>query len=278
MNKVQFDQKQKENIIKSYLNGKSSVYIAKEINVSPSTITRYLHKNNIQLRGPSYMHRKYEIDEYFFEKIDTSEKAQILGVWMADGWNCDKKRSSYLALAEEDTEYLEKINKVLKYNKPIEIYQTAPGFKKNQKTARISIYNKKISNDLASKGCNGNKTENLIFPKPEIVPEYLLSHFVRGYFEGDGWTTKHKSSTCSTAGICGTEAFCLGIQKVLKEKLKITSTVFNISNKCSKVSFSKRKFVIDFLNWIYCDAPFVMERKFRKYNEIKSIIPKYISH
>ena len=41
-------------------------------------------------------------------------------------------------------------------------------------------------NDLIKQGCVPNKSLILTFPNKHQVPENLINHFIRGYFDGDG--------------------------------------------------------------------------------------------
>ena len=41
-------------------------------------------------------------------------------------------------------------------------------------------------NDLIKQGCIPNKSLVLTFPNKHQVPENLINHFIRGYFDGDG--------------------------------------------------------------------------------------------
>lgn len=40
--------------------------------------------------------------------------------------------------------------------------------------------------DLIKQGCIPNKSLVLTFPNKHQVPENLINHFIRGYFDGDG--------------------------------------------------------------------------------------------
>lgn len=51
---------------------------------------------------------------------------------------------------------------------------------------RLACYSKKSYTDLINKGCGINKSLILKFPDETQVPQNLISHFIRGYFDGDG--------------------------------------------------------------------------------------------
>ena len=43
-----------------------------------------------------------------------------------------------------------------------------------------------MTNSLIEKGCVPNKTRHILFPAEDQVPKELLSHFIRGYYDGNG--------------------------------------------------------------------------------------------
>lgn len=49
----------------------------------------------------------------------------------------------------------------------------------------VDLYSEQMHNDLVNLGCTKNKTFTLEFPY-QHVPEDLMRHFIRGYFDGDG--------------------------------------------------------------------------------------------
>ncbi len=122
---------------------------------------------------------KYEVDENFFENIDTQEKAYTLGLLYADG--CVYKNAMIIGVI--DKEIVDNVKYFLKYEGPIEIYQK----NENCETLyKLRIKRIKIFNDLVNKGCIPAKSLTLKFPPENIVSKNLLGHFIRGWFDGDG--------------------------------------------------------------------------------------------
>jgi hypothetical protein len=76
---------QKNRLIKLYNSGLSSIKLAKMTGYSFPWIVKFFHKNGVKMRG--HEHKWYSIDKTFFEKIDTEEKAYILGFIYGDGNN-----------------------------------------------------------------------------------------------------------------------------------------------------------------------------------------------
>lgn len=138
--------------------------------------------------------RKYKLNENYFEKIDSKDKAYFLGLLFADGCNAisrtQKHCSIIISLQEQDKEILQKFMNIVSPNKPLQLINNING----QKQYRFVINSKKWSNDLIKLGCVPNKSLVLQFPTEKQVPKELQSHFIRGYFDGDGcvWNGKRK--------------------------------------------------------------------------------------
>ena len=122
---------------------------------------------------------------YFYNSelsiIDTPDKAYLLGLWFADGFVTYKpNKSSYFAgikLHIKDLEVVEKIKKKFTFLKI--------SFEKNCCTLRCN--QRKFCEDLINNGLYPNKsgTNKDLLKFPDISIE-LYSHFIRGYFDGDG--------------------------------------------------------------------------------------------
>src|SRR5258706_2989612 len=122
--------------------------------------------------------RKYPINESFFEKIDSEEKAYFLGLLFADGTNSIKKTEVKLALGEIDKHILSRLNNFFQPTKPLYFQKSKLG---RQNLYKLIINSKKISYRLNDLGIVPNKTHKLIFPK--YLDNNLLKHFIRGYFD-----------------------------------------------------------------------------------------------
>ena len=116
------------------------------------------------------------------EKIDTQEKAYVLGLYYADGYVIyDKERSCYfsgIGLKNTDEELLNSIQSKL----PIFLIQST---RNNMLVLRLN--KKKACEDLMKNGVflskSGKNKDKVVFPN--ISPS-LYSHFIRGFFDGDG--------------------------------------------------------------------------------------------
>ena len=269
-NKKIFTTNQIQDILDMYVNQKnSSVTIGEKYGCSHKVILRLLEAQNVDHSWKPK--RKYSVDETYFDKIDTPNKAYILGFLYADGSNNPDKWTISMSLQEEDRDILEKIRSEIGSEKPLEFLDYTNkhdgGYTyKNQ--YRLLIFNKHMCKTLESIGMVQNKSLKLQFP--DIKPE-LYSHFIRGYLDGDGcihqWIVKDKSCRV-TVSITSTEEFCKRLVEICGEYLGINSNYHEAGchNGVTKdFVISRQDSVKKFLDWIYKDADLLLKRKYDKY-------------
>lgn len=210
--------------------------------------------------------RKYKFNEHIFDFIDTQDKAYWLGLLMADGYNNEKKHYVSLRLKSEDLEILEKYKSFLSTDIPIYIFNRITSVNKLHKTYNdLSVSSKIYSNRLAELGCVQNKTLILKFPD---IPENLYSHFIRGYFDGDGCISigNRKNRKCKSyqLTIVGLESFLLKIQDILVSNIGISMLPLKERRKNSSIKtlqYSGRRNLIKILDYLYNNANTFLKRK-----------------
>lgn len=267
-----FTKEEQENIVKLYKeNGLSTVKIGKQYGVTHKVISRVLDLYGINRVGNGQ--RKYFLNEHYFDEIDTPEKAYILGFFYADGSNNVSKQTVSMSLQEEDKNVLEQIRLNIGSERPLEFldYSNKHDFGYSYKNQyRLLIFSKCICNQLNNWGMTPNKSLTLEFPN-WLNPE-LYSHFIRGYFDGDGsycayYTKSQKFQPLLT--FTSTESFCKKIQEILIDKLDIPGgNIYDASchNGITKVlSISGAIQVKKILDWLYKDSTIFLQRKFDKY-------------
>lgn len=158
-----------------YLNGLSIAKIAKKRGLSNYFIYKTLKDAGI-VRDLSKSHITKTINEEFFSKIDSEEKAYFLGFLYADG--AISHNSFKLTIHPQDEEVLIKFKRSVNSNHKIILDR---GF-----YPRFSITNKKMYEDLIKLGCGHKKSLTLKFPNEDQIPSIFLNHFIRGFFDGDG--------------------------------------------------------------------------------------------
>lgn len=212
---------------------------------------------------------KWKVDHSFFNKIDTEEKAYILGFLCADGCVSKNKNHVGISIQGRDLDVIEKLKFHLKSDVPIKhrIY-------KEKEYVSIGISSKELCNDLKKWGCVPLKSSRLKWI--DKIKDELLCHFVRGYCDGDGhvgfWFYKGKYLK-STVSFTSTEDFCTGLRNLFLSKLGITCYTSqrhkkirpNSNNRTIEISGNKQNLKI--LNWMYSGSSIFMNRKKKKFDE-----------
>jgi hypothetical protein len=209
--------------------------------------------------------QRTEVDDFYFQNIDSEEKAYWLGFLLADGYN-DGDKKIIIRLASKDREHLNKLKVSLKYLGGICDYIDNKD-EKCYKNSVMSITSKQISTDLTNLGCI--KAKSLVVQIPTIE-KVFMRHLVRGYFDGDGSISiygKRKSGKVyyRASVYSGSIKF---IQQ-LKEHLRKENILFGHSNE-KLVSFCSKKSLVEFYNYLYKDSNIFLDRKKNIYDECVS--------
>lgn len=262
-----------EEIKDMYLNqNKSSQEIADYYGAKKYQINYILEKNKIQ-KTFSEARRKYSLNEHYFDEIDTPNKAYILGFLYADGYVNLINNTIILSLSYEDKDILEDIRREIGCEKPLfENYYTNKKDGVERHMITLILASKYMCQMVQKCGLTTAKTFSIEFPK--FLPDELVSHFIRGCFDGDGCacitTDKNKKKNRFITSIMSSYIFCVGMQKYLKEQVDINFSVSYPSGKSKNNglirSFSKQENK-KFMDYIYKNADLYMKRKYNKYIE-----------
>lgn len=237
-------------------------------------------KNHVIIRPDNETHaKKYDLDENYFDTINTEAKAYFLGLMLADGSNNEEKHNVRINLQEEDKAILDSFLLELKTNNSLKYIDCSKQVnRKNQ--WRIDIYNKHLSSKLLEYGCKYNKEFSTFFPKQ--IPENLYNHFIRGYFDGDGsifnnFTTKKSThKTTFYFNITGNLELIESIQNILIKELGLNKTKIHSRYPAKDVStkhfsYGGNNICIKIRDWLYKDAHFYLQRKYNKFQQINKI-------
>ncbi len=249
-------------VVQLFESGHSINSIAKTVGHAQPSICALLTKHGYD----SYKYKcKYSVDESYFEVVDTPNKAYVLGLWYTDG-NVMKSGKCRIQLEASDRHILEEIKQEMKFSgELLEI----PARNTSQPQACLCIDRQKIAKDLIKLGCYPNKSLTIKFPILEQVPEHLLSHFIRGVFDGDG-SISMKKNIYATAAITSTDVFCRALDEfVWARGFKSTNFYYRRPDKpTGSLFFGRHNDAIAFLDFIYHDANLKLARKYEKYLKI----------
>jgi len=261
-------------ILKLHKEGKNIPEIADILGCSDNGLYYFFNQNNIEPNR--YKRSKYQHNKNFFNKINSHEKAWVLGWFYSDGSN-QYPKCIKLALAEEDKHILEIMKELFKYTGPIPCYldkrSKEPDKARWQKMCEFTINGKELGQQLINLGCMNRKTFKLKMPTKEWVPEKFLNSFILGVWEGDGSIKLRKMGNHynSSIDITGTKDLIYNLKKY---SCSILSLPFGSiePHKTSKGIFTWRfsgnHQVKKFLEWAYKDCKYRLNRKYQKYQII----------
>lgn len=213
--------------------------------------------------------RKYTLDERYFQIIDTEEKAYWLGMLASDGYVSDRGRIELGLSGDDDRCLLESFGRAIGTNAPVLPHLLR--YKGAKPAYRIGANSRKMVKDLGRLGVTTRKSLNLSFPTLDQVPEQLLRHFVRGYFDGDGSVSLKRDGTF-LIGVTSSPRFIQALQETLSTRLDLTSHIENNKRRTGSLKIGGNFVCFLFLDWIYRDASVYMSRKQIKYVMSKELI------
>lgn len=247
----------KEEIISQYKNGRTKKQIAKEFNCSVGFVAKILIQENVK-KMPGQI---YSFNENYFDLINTSNKAYLLGLICSDG--CLYRRDGHqgqlhLIFSTTDLQLLEDIKIEMESNHPIK--------QNKDNMASLVFVSDKIFNRLLEIGIGMRKTFDLDLKQIILnIPELLFSDFLKGYFDGDGSINQvEKGIAQSHVVIAAPETNCLIFQDWLI-KINIDSRYYKDSRKYSQpfgsLSFINTTQKYSFLRYIYKNESVCLKRK-----------------
>lgn len=209
--------------------------------------------------------KKYRVDDTFFETIDTEEKAYWLGFLYADGCVRDfgSKVNVTVGLGKKDESHLEKFRKSIGGDMPIAHYKDSLTGVYNPK---ITVNCSKLGRDLIKHGCIPNKTYHKI--KIPNIDKCLVRHFIRGFFDGDGWVSIVNEGKSNERDVVGIVSYYSDILKDFQKVLSDNDIYSTINKKKSGNTYSlmiyRKDSVIKLLKLMYDNSTFYLDRKYEK--------------
>lgn len=246
-------------IVDKYVNCNYTLkQLGKEFGCSYGTIRNLLNKQRINSRGNK---QGYPRNELYFHSISTPEKAYWLGFMYADG--CVHSQRNEISLNITDLEHLEKFKTAIgAVNHKITATQDQR-FPKAKKLYQLSIKDVQLWKDLNKWGCEPQKTSKI--NRIPNIPKDYVSHFLRGYFDGDGSLHYLASTNNYRISFLGNKPFLEEIRNVLNvPKISIAQ---DRNKNVYQLQISGRKQVVRILNYLYQDSDSKMrlDRKYNKY-------------
>lgn len=252
---------QKADIVDSYNQGISITCLSCKYKINFNSVSSILKVRKVKFRGK----RKYFFDEKYFDIIDSPEKAYWLGFIYADG-NVYKSTLA-IKLANIDIDHIVKFKEVVNAQHPIK-----PVRNKNASVLKISSV--KLVESLSKVGVMPNKS--LIIKFPTWLSENLVSDFVRGVFDGDGWLTYYKPKDQNK--LIWSIGWCSGSKEfleVIRDKINLeTGSLFKRKGGY-QLSYTGDVAVASVCNFLYANTSPSLDRKCEKYTEFVKYVSNY---
>lgn len=261
-------------IIQDYQNCKSLRQIEEDYGVTRQSVAKFLEEKGIKTtKGNHY--RKYKHNFDYFETIDNEHKAYWLGFMFADGYIVDYSNrygedKFGITLHSDDIKTLEDFKKDIESTNPItDVSKITSPLK------RILMSSQKTVNDLISHGCV--KQKSLILKPPVNIPEKLIHHFIRGFFDGDGSIYYNKSEfEKHDTWLTPSYSICITSTKEMIEWIinKVGFGHLQKEDRRDKTWYYKQSGnakVLNFCEYIYKDATIFMDRKYQLYKNLQEI-------
>jgi intein-encoded DNA endonuclease-like protein len=229
--------------------------LSKKYNLHRGKIQRILKRNNIHLRRTSPWKNRYKTD--FFKSFN-KESCYWAGFIAADGCIRSNRATTHIKLQIKDKIHLESFKSNILFEGNI---------MDKISYCTIDINGKWFIEDLLNNfEISSRKTFNVKIS--DKIPEELLHHFIRGYFDGDGcvtWTT-----TITINFTSGSQTLLNQIQEIFYDlgiRLKSRNRIPPI---CKGIQFSySGKNAISILEWMYQDSEDLrLERKYETYQKL----------
>ena len=266
------DKEMEQCIIADYKNGFGYEYILNKYKTSFYVVKNIFKNNNINSRPAKF----HTIDECFFEKIDSHQKAYFIGLILADGcvrFNRPKTIIDKLSisLTEEDSYILDFFIKMTKYSGSLKYEDYNNRVKSNRRPCfKLSISSASFVSKLTQYGIHPNKSVNHPFFK-NIPKEYLPSAIL-GYFDGDGSVSfSVKDGNRLSASFISSIEFAETLKKKLNEagikcfmRIRTTKSGF----KMGEVRLKGNKSCLLLYKYMYSGNIQSLERKKLKFTKV----------
>jgi hypothetical protein len=208
---------------------------------------------------------KYTMNRYAFVDLNINT-SWILGLIYSDGYIHPGER--LFSISSSDLDQMIQINEILESDYPI------------KQDKRTGVYTLGFGCSITVKqlklmGLTQNKSKSMAWPQG--VPDHLMSHFIRGLWDGDGsfYFDKQKQfgePRITGKFVCGSRPFIENMFSVIRSEAvpKGGGLYYEPQQDVSRIRFSHKN-TIQLANWMYRDST-SLNRLARKYEKVKPFL------
>lgn len=241
--------------------------IGKSLKISHGYVSRVVTKIYGKNRERRYKtkYRIHKINEDYFEKIDSEDKAYFLGLLAADGCLSSDGNTISIGLKEDDIEILQEFNKYLEYSRKLTFIDRSR-YILGSNTYLLTITSQKLKKDLEKLGLTNRKSLTLKFFSE--LPINLMHHYIRGFFDGDGCIYNGgKVHHAAQVSIVSSLDFCKELNNYLNN-LNISARLSkHRTSDCYYTVISGANNILRFYNYLYNDSHIFLKRKKEKFDK-----------
>jgi hypothetical protein len=235
----------------------------------------------IEENYPLYTHHtsNRRIRHDFFKNISTELQAYLLGFYTADGSIDEKRKTFRIHLSIKDSELVYLYKDII--SPDARLFSVADNYKTTGRDGKeitghgsigVDISSAILVNDLVELGIGYKKTySDLTIPN---IPENLIRHFVRGFFDGDGSIStylacekgKKDRVRCGIQIDSKTKTLLENIQLFFKNNNIKFNLIYLKRDDMYRISTSSREEIKKLYLLLYKDSYFYLSRKFNKFD------------
>ena len=235
----------------------------------------------IEENYPLYTHHtsNRRIRHDFFKNISTELQAYLLGFYTADGSIDEKRKTFRIHLSIKDSELVYLYKDII--SPDARLFSVADNYKTTGRDGKeitghgsigVDISSTILVNDLVELGIGYKKTySDLTIPN---IPENLIRHFVRGFFDGDGSIStylacekgKKDRVRCGIQIDSKTKTLLENIQLFFKNNNIKFNLIYLKRDDMYRISTSSREEIKKLYLLFYKDSYFYLSRKFNKFD------------
>lgn len=236
-------------------------------------------RNNLKRMGIETNRKKKMINENYFEIIDSPEKAYWLGFLLADGTVGSKNDSIGITLKREDRYILEDFAKAIELD-PLTIYDYEANnnvMNKKYPSSELTFTSSIMKNHLSQYNIFPNKTK-CEAPFLELEP-LLIRHYIRGFFDGDGWISTYKrrpQDRCKNPktelGFGSSYEMCDYLSSHFSKTLRISKKEPK-KGAIHRIRYCSNSDIKKIGNYLYSDTDLYLKRKHKKFVNLCRLYP-----
>lgn len=258
-----------------YHQGFSQNDISLKLDIPRGTISRWMVQSTIKCREPGeagkIKSRKYGYNENYFSKIDSPNKAYVLGFILGDGCVCDegKRKRWKIDLAQSDSQILYDIANELNVKELVRVRK--PNNDNEQAKVSLTINCTEMCNDLIRLGVIPKKTKREKWIS--LANNELQWAFIRGYFDADGHVSvvkyRKRVQLSPRFKVTSTYEFLSSLLTYLKNN-NIALNVHSIYKKkgCYELSIAKKSDLLAIYRLLYKHGDLYLKRKYDIFSSI----------